>query len=139
MRLGTEAAQAERCRGNRVRQENHGVEVVLLRNDEWVRILQELRKEPVPIQLHNVETMRRFIEAVLWVAERGAFWHQTPEEFGSWRAIYVRFIRWEQAGAWVRVLDALDESLVVRHRLEELVRTCGARRRQREKWGWSRG
>ena len=53
---------------------------------------------------------RTFIEAVLWLAHTGAPWRDLPRRYGSWRTVYSRFRRWQQAGIFDRVLAALQRA-----------------------------
>lgn len=52
---------------------------------------------------------RRFVEAVLWVAQTNAFWSDLPREYGPWHSIYVRFVRWSQDGVWDEVLASMED------------------------------
>lgn len=50
---------------------------------------------------------RLIVEGILWRLATGVPWRDLPERFGSWKTVYSRFRRWEQAGVWERVLAAL--------------------------------
>ena len=77
-----------------------------LTEDEWKVLMQALPGR-VGARAREGGNARRFIEAVLWVAQTGAYWSDLPREFGSWHGIYVRFIRWAQDGNWEGVLACL--------------------------------
>jgi transposase len=51
---------------------------------------------------------RTVLEGILWVLRSGAPWRDLPERYGSWRTVYSRFRRWQQAGVWDRILAALQ-------------------------------
>jgi transposase len=51
---------------------------------------------------------RRIVNAILWRLATGVPWRDLPERYGSWRTVYSRFRRWQQAGVWDRVLAALQ-------------------------------
>ena len=53
------------------------------------------------------EAMRRFFEAVLWIARTGAPWRDLPEEFGLWPSVFHRFRRWTKRGWWDLVWEHL--------------------------------
>jgi len=74
---------------------------------EWQGLMNALPGRVGARARHGGNT-RRFIEAVLWVAQTGAYWSDLPREYGSWHGIYVRFIRWAQDGNWSEVLNRLD-------------------------------
>jgi transposase len=40
-----------------------------------------------------------------WV---GAPWRDVPDCYGSWRAVYALFRRWQRAGAWAQIVTALQ-------------------------------
>ena len=50
---------------------------------------------------------RRFLEAVLYLADSGCKWRQLPAEFGAWDAVYNRFRRWVTAGVFDRLFAAV--------------------------------
>jgi transposase len=75
--------------------------------EEWNFLMQALPGR-VGARARHGGNARRFIEAVLWVAQTGAYWSDLPREFGSWHGIYVRFIRWAQDGNWNEVLARFD-------------------------------
>jgi transposase len=80
---------------------------------------------------------RTFVEAVLWVAANRAFWSELPAQYGSWRSVYVRFVRWCDAGTWLSVENALGISdygvllgeLRAQHQQEQLRRKLWHARR----------
>ena len=50
---------------------------------------------------------RRFLDAVLHLADSGCKWRQLPAEYGAWDAVYNRFRRWVAAGVFERLFAAL--------------------------------
>ncbi|WP_334177285.1 transposase [Pseudoxanthomonas sp.] len=75
--------------------------------EEW-KLLMHALPGRVGARARHGGNARRFIEAVLWVAQTGAYWSDLPRDFGSWHGIYVRFIRWAQDGNWNQVLARFD-------------------------------
>ena len=51
---------------------------------------------------------RRMINGMLWRLKTGVPWRDLPERYGSWRTVYSRYRRWQQAGIWDRILAALQ-------------------------------
>lgn len=56
------------------------------------------------------QSMRIFVEAVLWAADNGLSWGMLPREYGPWRADYVRFIRWAERDIWRGIANSLNDS-----------------------------
>lgn len=38
----------------------------------------------------------------------GVPWRDAPDCYGSWRAVYALFRRWQRAGAWAQIVPALQ-------------------------------
>ena len=51
---------------------------------------------------------RSFIEALVWVSRNRAYWSELPRSYGPWRSIYVRYVRWFNAGVWSAIDHTLD-------------------------------
>jgi transposase len=58
------------------------------------------------------------LNAILFVAEHGCKWRGLPKRFGNWHTIYTRMNRWSKAGVLDRVFERLQQSQVVRIRIE---------------------
>lgn len=76
---------------------------------EWMRIVRVL---PCRMQARarNNGNARKFVEAVLWVANTHLYWKSMPDEYGDPHTNYMRFVRWTHAGIWDQVLSAMGES-----------------------------
>lgn len=61
------------------------------------------------IYLGKEESLRRFIEAIYWMARSGAQWRLLPKEYGSWNAVYRRFDRWSSQGVWKRMFHYFSQ------------------------------
>ena len=82
-----------------------------LSEQQWLRIVAQL---PPLLQVRarsSPKSYRRFIEAVLQVVVAEMPWKQLKTKSGSWRTVYVRFIRWADDGIWDRVARALRPDL----------------------------
>ena len=52
---------------------------------------------------------RRSLNGMLWVLRAGAPWQDVPERSGPWRTVASRFYRWQKAGVFQRLFDALTQ------------------------------
>lgn len=93
-----------------------------LSDQQWLAIVDML-PERLGVRARNrTEHYRKFIESVLWVVGEEAMWVDLPEHFGSWRAAYVRFLRWNSIGAWDGIAEILGRDAVLARAL--LTRTA---------------
>ena len=73
----------------------------------------------LPTQRGNVSLSNlQVLNAILFVAEHGCKWRGLPKRFGNWHTIYTRMNRWSKAGVLDRVFEQLQQSQVVRIRIE---------------------
>src|SRR5260221_5133208 len=73
----------------------------------------------LPRQRGNVSpTNLRVLNAILYVAEQGCKWRGLPKRFGNWHTIYTRMNRWSKSGVLDRVFEQLQQSQVVRIKIE---------------------
>jgi transposase len=71
---------------------------------EWAAIKPFLPNKPRGVPRVND---RRVLNGILWVLRSGALWRDLPERYGPPTTCYNRFVRWRQAGAWDRLMNAL--------------------------------
>ena len=76
---------------------------------------QYARLEPLlpPPGNHLKIPHRHVLDAWLYVYYQGCTWRGLPREFGNWHTIYVRLNRWAKAGVLERVVQALQQELLV--------------------------
>jgi transposase len=73
----------------------------------------------LPTQRGNVSLSNlNVLNAILYVAEHGCKWRGLPKRFGNWHTIYTRMNRWSKSGVMDRVFEQLQQSQVVRIRIE---------------------
>ena len=70
-----------------------------LPNKQWKRVYRFLDDYP-RLQTADEAAVRRFVEAVLWMARSGAAWRLLPRRYGDWNSVYKRFARWSERGVW---------------------------------------
>ena len=52
---------------------------------------------------------RRILNGILWILRTGAPWRDLPERYGPWRTVASRFYRWQRAGLWQSLFDAVKQ------------------------------
>jgi transposase len=73
----------------------------------------------LPTQRGNVSlTNLSVLNAILYVAEQGCKWRGLPKRFGNWHTIYTRMNRWSKSGVLDRVFGQLQQSRIVRIKIE---------------------
>jgi len=91
-----------------IQSKKHGFITFSITKTEYKRI-----ESYFPIQRGNVKIDNfKFINAILYVANRKIQWYKLPEEFGEWSTIYKRFVRWKQNGYLVRIFKAMRDNMV---------------------------
>jgi len=76
-------------------------------------------EECLPLQRGNVSLSNlRVLNAILYVAEHGCKWRGLPRRFGNWHTIYTRMNRWSKNGVLDRVFERLQQSQIVRIKIE---------------------
>jgi transposase len=50
------------------------------------------------------EDNRRFINGVRWILRTGAPWRDLPPDYGKWKTVHTRFLRWRDNGFWEELL-----------------------------------
>tara|TARA_Y100000815_G_scaffold81182_1_gene70303 strand:- start:190 stop:561 length:372 start_codon:yes stop_codon:yes gene_type:complete len=76
-----------------------------LTDHEW-SIMQPL----LPQKVRGVPRVddRRVINGILYRFRTGCSWADIPERYGPHKTCYNRFVRWQKAGHWARILHALS-------------------------------
>ncbi len=86
---------------------------------EITRAQYEQIENCLPRQRGNVSLSNlQVLNAILYAAEHGCPWRSLPERFGNWHTIYTRMNRWSKLGVLDRVFARLQQSRIVRIRLE---------------------
>jgi transposase len=71
---------------------------------EWTAIKPMLPNKPRGVRRVND---RRVLNGIFWVLRSGAPWRDLPENYGPRTTCYNRFVRWQRAGVWDQIMDAL--------------------------------
>ena len=75
-----------------------------LKTQEWEQIIAILRTRK-DIKTKNESKLRRFIEAIWYMARSGCQWRLLPNIYGSWRAVHMRFKNWSDKGIWADLFE----------------------------------
>jgi transposase len=78
-----------------------------LTDEQWAR-LESLLPVPVRSGRPPLWTKRQLIDGIRWRVRVGAPWRDVPECYGSWRAVYSLFRRWQRAGVWAAIVTGLQ-------------------------------
>ena len=88
--------------------------------EDWGRVMRSIDVYRGPKIRKDAHNLRRFFEAVMWVADTGARWSDLPPFYGQQRRIYVRFVRWSNLEYWKDIVSSLGNE-DQRHALALLV------------------
>lgn len=70
----------------------------------WSQILIFL-KGLKNVYLGQESEIKKFFEAIYWMARTGAQWRELPLKYGKWNSIYKRFNAWSKKLIWERFLE----------------------------------
>lgn len=76
-----------------------------LTDTEWNYI------QPIlPCKLRGVKRVddRRVLNGIFCILRSGAPWRDLPDCFGPYTTCYNRFVRWQRAGVWDDILEAIS-------------------------------
>jgi transposase len=76
-----------------------------LRDATWASLRTKLLAVP-GIWKRDIERLRQFVEAVVFVLRTGVAWEDLPERFGKANSVYRRYRRWAVAGIWDALFTA---------------------------------
>jgi transposase len=79
-----------------------------LTDEQWEKLSPLLPPEK-PRTGRPAKNHRLIVNAILWIVRTGAPWRDLPERYGPWRTVASRFYRWQKAGVWLHVLEALQQ------------------------------
>ena len=75
----------------------------------WLSEAQMRRIEPYFPLSHGMPRVddRRVISGIIFVIRNGLRWHDAPADYGPYKTMYNRFIRWSGLGVFNRIFAAL--------------------------------
>jgi transposase len=79
-----------------------------LTNTQWKR-LQLLLPPQKPKTGRPALDHRRILNGILWILRTGAPWRDLPKRYGCWSTVASRFYRWQKAGIWQRLFEAVQQ------------------------------
>lgn len=71
-------------------------------NEAWKKMLMFFKSEK-RIYIGFEAKLRKFINAIYWMARSGAQWRMLPKEYGKWNSVFTRFNDWSKKGIWERL------------------------------------
>jgi transposase len=74
---------------------------------QWERLWPLLPSQQRSGRGRPAKDHRLVVNAILWRLATGVPWRDLPARYGSWKTVYSRFRRWQQAGIWDQVLATL--------------------------------
>jgi transposase len=88
-----------------------------LTNVQWER-LRPLLPPQKPQTGRPAGDHRTVLNGILWILRTGAPWRDLPERYGPWRTVASRFYRWQKAGIWQRLFEAVQQQADAAGRLD---------------------
>jgi transposase len=88
-----------------------------LTDDQWAR-LEPLLPPRKPWSGRSNLDHRQIVNGIVWIGKTGAPWRDLPAAYGKWQTVYSRFRRWQRAGIWSRLLQALQADADARGELD---------------------
>jgi putative transposase len=75
----------------------------------WLNDVQMGRISPYFPLSHGVARVddRRVVSGIIFVIRNGLRWRDAPSDYGPYKTIYNRFIRWSRLGVFNRILAEL--------------------------------
>lgn len=79
-----------------------------IKEREWEIIFSKL-KVIKGIHTKNKLSVRRFIEAIWYIAKSGCQWRLLPYYYGHWRSVHMRFKEWSDKGIWQELFHSMHD------------------------------
>lgn len=87
-----------------------------LTQEQFDKVEKYLPKQRGNVKINNLQ----FLNAILYVAEKGCKWRALPKEYGNWHTIYMRMSRWSKNGVLDRIFTALQTEGIIKINVEIL-------------------
>ena len=78
-----------------------------LTDEQWEKIEPVIRKRLGSWGGHNANDNRIFVDACLYILRTRSPWHTLPPEYGKYKGVNRRFLRWRDQHIWDDVLAVL--------------------------------
>ncbi|WP_300303343.1 IS5 family transposase [Ferrovibrio sp.] len=73
-----------------------------LTDAQW-GLIKPLLPQPAALGRPRQTSLRRVVDAVLYVLKTGCHWRMLPIEFPHWRTVYGYFIAWRNSSLWLEI------------------------------------
>ena len=74
----------------------------------WEKIYKFFKSIP-GIHVQNEAQLRKFCEAIWYMANSGVRWRLLPQMYGHFRAVHRRFMRWAHKNIWRYLMESVQE------------------------------
>jgi transposase len=98
--------------------ENKQIKRHALTDKEWDKIKDLATYKPARGRSPNPETIRLFLDAILWIAATGSAWRDLPTRFGPWESVYSRFRAYIKRGIFDKILEQLQQAALKKRRMK---------------------
>ncbi|MEE3852992.1 transposase [Gordonia sp. LSe1-13] len=99
----------------------------LLSDDAWAEISPMLPPQGTGPG-RRWRNHREVLDAIAWKIDNDLAWHELPEDFGPWRTIYQRYVRWRKDGTWDRLSEVAQQRGRFTEELDWVLKAGGNRR-----------
>jgi len=82
--------------------------------EQYEKIAHCFPKQRGNVAVDNLD----FVNALLYIVQRGYKWRRLPKEYGKWHTLYTRFNRWSENGVIARLFTALQEEGIIEVKAE---------------------
>lgn len=80
-----------------------------IKDREWEEIFK-IQRSFKDIHTKNEQQLRKFMEAVWYVARTGCQWRLLPFYYGHWRSVHRRFKKWSDKGIWEMLFQKIQQT-----------------------------
>ena len=80
-----------------------------IKDEDWERIRHFFPERNEHTMGRPRKDARTMLNGILWIQATGAPWRDLPGDYGAWQTVYKAFARWERAGLFAKIFEALSK------------------------------